>query len=69
MQNIFAKVGLLEQTKEGGEEENNDRKWTILKNISVKEQDTMKHTENGWTIQGRGERIKNINRGVWLIKV
>jgi hypothetical protein len=26
MQNIFAKVGLLEQTKEGGEEENNDRK-------------------------------------------
>jgi hypothetical protein len=27
------------------------------------EQDTMKHTENSWTIQGRGKWIRKNNRG------
>jgi hypothetical protein len=37
---MFPKVGLLEETEGGGEEEKNGREWVMLKYISsVQEQD------------------------------
>jgi hypothetical protein len=64
IQNIFPKVGWLRETGEGGKEEKNGRKWIVKYITSVYEQDTMKCTENYWTIWGREVIEKSI-----LIKV
>jgi hypothetical protein len=63
---MFPKVGLLEETKEGEKEENNDRvNNTEIYHICVgtRHNDTMKYTKNCGTIHTRGERVRKGNRG------
>lgn len=61
-------MGRLEENKAGGKEEKNDRQWIIL-NYSYVGTGTMKCSENCWTMQGRGKRVRKRKEGVRLIKI